>query len=133
MTIAGITLRNSQVNSLISLSPDKEQYRQRSLSGVNREALTLNYTHKYVLNLQSLSREEYIYLYNALLSLDQADAGQMTVSCESEIKSGLVHIPQGTEYPATITFDFDITSINPEPTSIYYNMSIPVSVYVAVV
>lgn len=132
MTIAGITLRNSQVISLISRSPDKEQYRQVSISGVNRSAVTISYTHKYTLNIQSLSEREYIALYNALLALDQADAGQVTITCTGEIRAGLVHYPLNTTIPDTLAFDFDITSINPEPKTGYYNMSLPLSIYVAV-
>ena len=132
MIIAGVTIRNSQVKSLSSKAPKKEQYRQRSKSGVNREVLTLSYTHKYILSLHSLSSEKYIELYNALLTKDQLDDGQIDISGTGEIRAGLVHYSNRNDIPALVTFDFDITTINPKVFSEYSNMTIPLSVYVAV-
>ena len=132
MIIAGVTIRNSQVKSLNSRSPSKVQFRQVSQDGVNREVVTLSYTHKYNLALHSLSRSKYIELYNALLAKDQLDDGQIDISGTGEIRAGLVHYASDLDIPALVTFDFDITTINPQVFAEYNNMTIPLSVYVAV-
>ena len=132
MTIAGIEFESSQVQELEYRNPEKEQYRAISQNGTGRKAVTLSYTHKYLLKLQSISRKKYIDLYHALLTADDGDNGQITVDVEGEIRTGIVHIPNDVTMPLTMVFDFDITSISPEPYGEYCNMSIPLSVYEAV-
>ena len=132
ITIAGIEFENNQVAELQSRSPRKTQYRSISQSGVGREALTLDYTHRYLLKLQNLPRALYIDLYEALLTADQTDNGQITIDISGEIRVGIVHIPNDVTMPSTIDFDFDITTISPDPQGEYSNLSIPLSVYVSV-
>jgi|AntAceMinimDraft_9_1070365.scaffolds.fasta_scaffold78440_2 hypothetical protein len=132
MNIAGIEIRNSQVEKMVSRSPRKSQYRSISQSGTAREAITLDYTHRYSLTLHSLDRSEYIDLYNALLIADQTDDGQITIDITAGIRLGIVHIANNITMPSTIDFDFDITTINPEPKGEYSNLTIPLSIYVAV-
>ena len=132
MQVAGIELRNEQIREMKALSPSKEQYRQRSISGANIEALTISYTHRYSLKLQNLSSQQYIGLYQALLTADKTDNGQITIDCTGEIRAGIVHYVDRTSIPSTIDFDFDITTISPEPYYEYSNMIISLSVYEAV-
>ena len=130
MLIAGVTIENSQVKSFDTLSPKKEQYRQVSISGVNREALTISYTYRYNLKLQSLSTDKYRELFQALLTADKTDNGQITIDNIGEVRAGVIHVLE--PMPNTITFDFDITTISPEPKAAHFNMIIPLSVYEAV-
>ena len=132
MTIAGIEFESSQVQELEYRDPEKEQYRSISQNGVGRKAVTLSYTHKYLLKLQSISKKKYVDLYQALLTADQTDNGQITVNVEGEIRAGIVHIPNTTTMPLTMVFDFNITAISPNPQGEYCDVTIPLSVYVAV-
>lgn len=132
MTIAGITILNSQVKSFDSKSPSKNQVTTRSISGINIEKLSLNYIHRYSLKLQSLSTNTFKTLYAALLALDQT-TGQLSIAgVAGEVISGIVHIPITLDIPSTITFDFDLVEMDIEPFNEYYNCTIPLSVYVAV-
>jgi hypothetical protein len=131
ITIAGVTLPISKCKSLVSQSPLKNQTKKRSLNGLNVEILTKSYTHRYILNLQNLTDYEYKALYASMLNLD-GTTGKMDVQMVGEARAGIVHIPNATIIPDTLYFEFDISELNPDPQANYTNVSIPLSVYVAV-
>ena len=129
ISIGGINIRENQVNSLEPKSPRFDSTKSRSIAGTV-ESVPLSITHRYTLRLQSLSRDEYTNIYNKLVTLASTSNSKITIDMKGEIRRGLTHKSQA-EIPATLEFDFDITTISPKP-NLYYDLTIPLEVYEAI-
>ena len=130
VSIGGVTIDSLNISSFNTRSPKKDQSRSRSLDGLKITTVTKSYTHRYTLKLQSLSADKYRELYSELISLDTTADGKITLETKGEIRAGIVHLPF-PEIPATMEFDFSMDGISPDP-KVWYNMSLPLSIFVAV-
>ena len=127
--IGGVTFKNTQIISFDSKAPTKNQERAVSLND-EIEDVTISYTHKYTLKMVSLFREKYREFYKKLIELDTTANGRIDIEIKGEIRAGIVHLSE-EDIPETLRFDFDMTTINPNP-KVYYDVSLPLSIYVAV-